>query len=36
VKLLKAESLDPDILEEKSRAMLGLVGPEEVVVYIPR
>jgi cell division protein FtsB len=36
VALLKAESLDPDMLDEKAREMLGLASPSEVVVLLPR
>jgi cell division protein FtsB len=32
VNLLKAESLDPDILEERSREALGLAHPNDVVI----
>src|SRR6476620_11027497 len=33
VTLLKSNSLDPDIIDEKSREMLGLTNPNEVVVF---
>ena len=36
VALLKSNSIDPDILDEKSREMLGLTHPNEVVVFLPR
>ena len=36
VMLLKSNSIDPDILDEKSREMLGLIHPSEVVVFLPR
>jgi cell division protein FtsB len=36
VSLLTTESLDPDIVDEKSRQMLGLVEADEVVVFLPR
>jgi len=36
VALLKAESLDPDMLDEKAREMLGLASTSEVVVLLPR
>lgn len=32
VALLKAQSLDPDILEESARAALGLAHPNDVVI----
>jgi cell division protein FtsB len=32
VSLLKAQSLDPDILEERARETLGLAHPNDVVV----
>ena len=35
VTLMKASALDPDSLEEKSRQMLGLVHPDDVVVLMP-
>ena len=34
VSLMKASALDPDLLEEKSRQMLGLVHPDDVVVLL--
>ncbi len=36
VTLLKSNSLDPDIIDEKSREMLGLTNPNEVVVFVSR
>ena len=32
--LYKAQTIDPDMLEEKSRELLGLVDPNEVVVLL--
>lgn len=32
VNLLKPESIDPDLLEERARDTLGLVGPNELVL----
>ena len=32
VRLLRPESVDPDLLEEQARARLGLSGPDEVVI----
>ena len=32
--LLKAQTIDPDMLEEKSRELLGLVDPTDVVVLL--
>ncbi|MEQ1864615.1 MAG: septum formation initiator family protein [Micropepsaceae bacterium] len=32
VKMLRPESVDPDLLEEQARARLGLSGPDEVVI----
>ena len=32
VRLLRPESVDPDLLEEPARARLGLSGPDEVVI----
>ena len=32
VKLLRPESVDPDLLEEQARARLGLTEPDEVVI----
>src|ERR1700751_4089616 len=36
VNLLKSETIDPDMLEEKSREMLGLVSPHDVIVLLPK
>jgi cell division protein FtsB len=33
---LKSESLDPDLLEERARAMAGLVRPDEIVIFVGR
>jgi cell division protein FtsB len=33
VQLLRAESLDPDLLEERAREMLSLAHPNDVVVF---
>lgn len=35
VRLLRPESLDPDMLEERARVMLGAVGPGEVIIPNP-
>jgi cell division protein FtsB len=32
VRLLRPESVDPDLLEEQARARLGLSGPNEVII----
>ncbi|MBL8631153.1 MAG: septum formation initiator family protein [Rhodospirillaceae bacterium] len=32
VALLRSESLDPDMLEERARVMLGAVGPNDRIV----
>ena len=32
VRLLRPESVDPDMLEEQARARLGLSGPDEVII----
>ena len=32
VKLMRPESVDPDMLEEQARARLGLTEPDEVVI----
>lgn len=32
VRLLRPESVDPDLLEEQARARLGLTEPDEVVI----
>jgi cell division protein FtsB len=33
--LLKADHLDPDMLDERARATLNLIGPDEVVIFPP-
>jgi len=33
VRLLRSESLDPDLLDERARFVLGLTAPDEVVLY---
>ena len=35
VALLKSSSIDPDILDEKARSLLGMTNPNEVVVFLP-
>ncbi|MQX35242.1 FtsB family cell division protein [Roseospira navarrensis] len=35
VRLLKPEHLHPDMLDERARVMLNLVGPDEVVILPP-
>ncbi|CAM5767598.1 hypothetical protein LMIY3S_02216 [Labrys miyagiensis] len=34
VNLLKSQTIDPDMLEEKTRELLGLVDPSDVVVLL--
>ncbi|MDQ0468416.1 FtsB family cell division protein [Labrys wisconsinensis] len=36
VALLKNDALDPDVLEDKARNLLGMVHPNDVVVLLPR
>ena len=36
VRLLRPESVDPDLLEEQARARLGLAEPDEVVILRDR
>jgi len=36
VSLLRPESLDPDLLDERARATLGLTGPDEIVIFRDR
>jgi cell division protein FtsB len=36
VNLLKASSIDPDMLEEKSRELLGYANPNDVIVFLPK
>ncbi len=33
---LKAEHLDPDLLDERARQLLNLARPDEVVVHLPK
>jgi len=34
VALLKAESIDPDMLDERARAMLGYLDPHEITLML--
>jgi cell division protein FtsB len=36
VSLLRPESLDPDLLDERARATLGLAAPNEIVIFRDR
>jgi cell division protein FtsB len=36
VSLLKSESLDPDMLDERARAVLNYVHPKDVTVPLKR
>jgi cell division protein FtsB len=36
VALLKSESIDPDTLDERARAVLGYVGPGELTLILKR
>ena len=36
VMLLRPESLDPDLLDERARATLGLAGTNEIVIFRDR
>jgi cell division protein FtsB len=36
VSLLRPESLDPDLLDERARAMLGLASPNDIVIFRDR
>ena len=36
VSLLRPESLDPDLLDERARATLGLAAPNEIVIFKDR
>ncbi|MBB4286050.1 FtsB family cell division protein [Roseospira goensis] len=36
VRLLRRDQLHPDMLDERARAMLNLVGPDEIVIVPPR
>lgn len=33
--LLKGDHLDPDLLDERARAALNEIGPDEVVIFAP-
>jgi cell division protein FtsB len=33
--LLKGDHLDPDLLDERSRAALDAIGPDEIVIFEP-
>ena len=33
VQLLRSDSLDPDLLDERARFILGLTGPDEIILY---
>jgi cell division protein FtsB len=35
VSLLKAESLDPDMLDERARAMLNYAHPNDIIILTP-
>jgi len=34
--LLKSNHLDPDLLDERARAALNVIGPSEMVIFLPR
>ncbi|MDX1483125.1 MAG: septum formation initiator family protein [Alphaproteobacteria bacterium] len=36
VRLLQPSSLDPDLLEERARAVLGVVHPDDIVILKPQ
>lgn len=36
VSLLRPESLDPDLLDERARATLGLANPNDIVIFRER
>jgi cell division protein FtsB len=36
VSLLKSDSLDPDLIDERARALLDYVDPRDVVVLLRR
>ena len=36
VALLKADSIDPDMLDERARALLNYVDPKDVTYLLPR
>jgi cell division protein FtsB len=33
--LLKGNHLDPDLLDERTRAALNEIGPDEIVIFMP-
>ena len=33
VNLMKSQSIDPDMLDERARSTLNLIGPNEVVIF---
>lgn len=33
--LLKGDRLDPDLLDERTRAALNAIGPDEIVIFTP-
>lgn len=35
VALLRPDNLDPDMLDERARLMLGLVGANDVTIFVP-
>jgi len=35
VRLMRPDSLDPDMLEEQVRAMLNYAHPDDVVIFVP-
>ena len=35
VSLLRPDNLDPDLLEERARAVLGLMKRNEIVIFLP-
>ena len=36
VNLLKSTTIDPDMLEEKAREILGLANANDVIVFLPK
>ena len=36
VSLLRSDRLDPDMLEERARALLGYVDPRDLIFLLPR
>lgn len=36
VSLLKSRSLDPDMLDERARALLGFTDPDDLVIYLDK